>query len=181
MILIDPNYPASYNSPSQADLTLHSSQPSSTASEPPPYDGSERHASERYAKATAPQPPPINPQRYDPGPSRPPWSAATLNSQFSGTNTASSSSSTSPASNGFTHDPPPASFLRQPPNTMTYDSFQPMFLIANGKFLDKGFPPIAPPSPAQPHPFASHDVNEGDWTWCVHTSCGGADILTSCV
>jgi len=39
-----------------------------------------------------------------------------------------------------------------------------MFLVATGKTLDKGFPYASPPSTSNPHPFVSHDVNEGDWT-----------------
>jgi hypothetical protein len=42
-----------------------------------------------------------------------------------------------------------------------------MFLVAIGRTLDKGFPEASPPSnlnPHGPHPFASHDVNEKDWT-----------------
>jgi len=38
-----------------------------------------------------------------------------------------------------------------------------MFLVAHGKTLDKGFPIASPPSNSVPHPFVSHDVNEGDW------------------
>jgi hypothetical protein len=38
-----------------------------------------------------------------------------------------------------------------------------MYLIANGKHLDDGFPVVPPPSPVQPHPFSSRDVREVDW------------------
>jgi len=38
-----------------------------------------------------------------------------------------------------------------------------MFLVATGKTLDKGFPYASPPSKSNPHPFASHDINERDW------------------
>jgi hypothetical protein len=38
-----------------------------------------------------------------------------------------------------------------------------MYLIANGRYLDEGFPVVPPPSPMQPHPFSSRDVREVDW------------------
>ena len=57
----------------------------------------------------------------------------------------------------------PVSFSRAPPLDSTYPTFQPMFLVATGKTLDKGFPYTSPPSDSNPHPFASHDVAEGDW------------------
>ncbi|TFK75485.1 hypothetical protein BDN72DRAFT_892018 [Pluteus cervinus] len=63
----------------------------------------------------------------------------------------------------FSDPTPPLSFSRSPPRHILYPQFQPIFLIASGKFLDKGFPPVAPPSSTRPHPFAVHDVNQGDW------------------
>ena len=57
----------------------------------------------------------------------------------------------------------PASFARVPSRDVMYPSFQPMFLVATGKTLDKGFPYTSPPSQSDPHPFESHDINEGDW------------------
>lgn len=56
------------------------------------------------------------------------------------------------------------SFARMPPMDVVYPSFSPMFLVAIGRTLDKGFPEASPPSNLNPHPFASHDVNEKDWT-----------------
>lgn len=38
-----------------------------------------------------------------------------------------------------------------------------MYLIANGKNLDAGFPNLPPLSSTRPHPFTSHDVSEADW------------------
>ena len=56
-----------------------------------------------------------------------------------------------------------STFSRVPPRELSYSSFQPMFLLCNGKSLGKGFPPVPPPSSIQPHPFNSHDITEGDW------------------
>lgn len=64
----------------------------------------------------------------------------------------------------------PVSFNRAPAGSMTYPSFQPMFLVAHGKTLDKGFPIASPPSNSRPHPFVSHDVNEGDWMRYLFTN-----------
>ena len=59
---------------------------------------------------------------------------------------------------------PLAPFSRAPSQNAMYPSFPPMFLVATGKTLDKGFPYASPPSSSNPHPFVSHDINEGDWT-----------------
>lgn len=53
-------------------------------------------------------------------------------------------------------------YQRPAPPSLPY-SFPPMYLTANGRHLDQGFPLMPPPSLVQPHPFASHDVNELDW------------------
>ena len=58
----------------------------------------------------------------------------------------------------------PPSFYRPAAQNLFYNTFPPTYLIANGKNLENGFPVIPPPSPVQPHPFISHDVNEADWT-----------------
>jgi hypothetical protein len=58
----------------------------------------------------------------------------------------------------------PSSFSRPAPPYLPYSLFPPMYLIANDNRLDKGFPLLPPPSALQPHPFATHDVNEEDWT-----------------
>ena len=58
---------------------------------------------------------------------------------------------------------PASSFTRVPSMDVLYPSFQPLFLVATGKTLDKGFPNASPPSKSNPHPFVSHDINEGDW------------------
>ncbi|KAF9445680.1 hypothetical protein P691DRAFT_611699, partial [Macrolepiota fuliginosa MF-IS2] len=45
-----------------------------------------------------------------------------------------------------------------------YPNFEPTFLLANGQYLTRGFPTSPPPSRTIPHPFASHDVTESDWS-----------------
>ena len=63
--------------------------------------------------------------------------------------------------------PLPQSFSRHPPPNLSYDKFPPVYLTANSKNLDMGFPILPPPSRIQPHPFTSHDVNEADWSRSV--------------
>ena len=63
--------------------------------------------------------------------------------------------------------PIPPSFSRPLPQNLICDTFPPMYLIANGRHLDEGFPVVPPPSPVQPHPFSSRDVREVDWIRCV--------------
>lgn len=62
----------------------------------------------------------------------------------------------------------PAAFSRIPPPHISYDSFKPLFLVANGKTLEKGFPRVQPPSVVHPHPFTYHDVTESDWLRLVY-------------
>ena len=57
----------------------------------------------------------------------------------------------------------PPSFSRPPSREVTYPNFPPMFLVATGKSLSKGFPFISPASNSNPHPFTSHDIYEVDW------------------
>jgi hypothetical protein len=64
----------------------------------------------------------------------------------------------------LTQSPGAPSFYRPAAQNLFYNSFPPTYLIANGKNLENGFPVMPPPSPVQPHPFISHDVNEADWT-----------------
>ena len=61
---------------------------------------------------------------------------------------------------------PPAtpSFSRPPPPHLPYNGFPPAYLISRGRHLDSGFDVMPPPSLMMPHPFGTHDVNEGDWT-----------------
>jgi hypothetical protein len=56
------------------------------------------------------------------------------------------------------------SFSRPPAQNLYYNPFPPTYLISNSRSLENGFPVVLPPSPVQPHPFTSHDVNEADWT-----------------
>ncbi|KAF8656519.1 hypothetical protein AX16_002483 [Volvariella volvacea WC 439] len=61
------------------------------------------------------------------------------------------------------HTPPP-SWSRAPPNLRGgYTPFEPIFLIARGRYLDKGFPPVPPPAPFRTHPFSNHDICQQDW------------------
>ena len=65
---------------------------------------------------------------------------------------------------GKNQSPPmPPSFSRPPPPNLICTTFPPMCLIANGRYLDEGFPVAPPPSLMQPHPFSSRDVREVDW------------------
>ncbi|KDR72519.1 hypothetical protein GALMADRAFT_228809 [Galerina marginata CBS 339.88] len=61
------------------------------------------------------------------------------------------------------NDALPSAFSRAPPPELSYPAFNPIFLVAQGKTVDKGFPAAPPPSSVQPHPFTSHDVGEADW------------------
>ena len=63
-------------------------------------------------------------------------------------------------------NPPPPSFLRPPQANYAYTPFAPCVTTSLGTTLDAGFVMAPPPSPtpAQPHPFVTHDVNEDDWT-----------------
>jgi hypothetical protein len=70
-------------------------------------------------------------------------------------------SANSPSKNQSPSMPP--SFFRPPPPNLICTTFPPMYLIANGRYLDEGFPVVPPPSPMQPHPFSSRDVREVDW------------------
>ncbi|KAJ3500432.1 hypothetical protein NLJ89_g9800 [Agrocybe chaxingu] len=69
------------------------------------------------------------------------------------------------------------SLSRPPAPGPSYASFEPMFLLAEGKNLNKGFPRTPPPSDSHPHPFASHDVNELDWVGFL-TEAKAAGSLT---
>ncbi|KZT32674.1 hypothetical protein SISSUDRAFT_1066735 [Sistotremastrum suecicum HHB10207 ss-3] len=61
-------------------------------------------------------------------------------------------------------NPPPPSFSRAPDPRYPYPAFQPMWLLGSGKKgLDSCFPSILPTSFMNPHPFASHDVDQSDW------------------
>lgn len=60
-------------------------------------------------------------------------------------------------------DPPPQQFLRAPRADLPYGPFEPGALTSLDAKLDKGFPPLAPPTMTTPHPFATHDVAEDDW------------------
>ncbi|CAA7268431.1 unnamed protein product [Cyclocybe aegerita] len=69
------------------------------------------------------------------------------------------------------------SLSRPPAPGPSYASFEPMFLLVEGKNLNKGFPHTPPPSDSHPHPFASHDVNKPDWVGFL-TEAKAAGSLT---
>jgi len=68
-----------------------------------------------------------------------------------------------PSSSVFAPAQRDSAFSRQAPQ-QPYPTFEPTFLIAVGQFLTRGFPNLPPPSTTVPHPFASHDVTESDWS-----------------
>lgn len=65
-------------------------------------------------------------------------------------------------------DPPPPSFTRHPPRNLLYSRFRDTSLLASDNELDHGFPVIVPPASDDPHPFATHDITEEDWTRFLH-------------
>jgi Domain of unknown function (DUF4646) len=91
---------------------------------------------------------------------------APYNLTLSSLDETSSRSSINPSNAGPSihdaHSTPP-SFSRTPPSHCSYPLFSPTYLISTGRGLGEGFPILPPPSDMQPHPFVSHDVNEGDW------------------
>ena len=60
----------------------------------------------------------------------------------------------------------PPSFARTPSTTASYAPFPQLSLRSISDQLDVGFPSVAPACPpgVMSHPFASHDVQEADWT-----------------
>lgn len=58
----------------------------------------------------------------------------------------------------------PPSFSRAPSSTVPYTPFPSCALLSVTNELSSGFPPMPPPALVQPHPFASHDIKEEDWT-----------------
>lgn len=60
--------------------------------------------------------------------------------------------------------PLPTSFSRTTPSNLPYGAFSPMYLTANGRHLNKGFPFLPPVSVEAAHPFLTHDIAESDWT-----------------
>lgn len=61
-------------------------------------------------------------------------------------------------------NPPPPSFKRPPRVDLSYEPFPQCALQSLESQLDKGWPLLPPQSLAQRHPFATHDVQEEDWT-----------------
>jgi len=104
------------------------------------------------------------PQWPSTGPLDPTPSSSHSSSYFAPTPTGYS---TALVSNPDPRTPPPC-FSRPPSEGLAYSSFKPIFLVAQGKTLDKGFPLVSPPSGDRPHPFVSHDINEVDWLGFLH-------------
>ncbi|CCL98039.1 uncharacterized protein FIBRA_00033 [Fibroporia radiculosa] len=73
-------------------------------------------------------------------------------------------------------NPPPPPFLRHPPPNLPYSPFEPSTLMGTHKDLNKAFPLVAPPSRTVPHPFATHDITEQDWTRFLHDVHAAAGI-----
>jgi len=108
-------------------------------------------------------------------------------SEYPGVSSSSSTSFYAPPSalaRGSTLDPGPfqqhsdgpSQFSRVPSKGLSYSPFQPMFLLCNGKTLDKGFLRAPPPSSIQPHPFISHDITEDDWLSFLETLHSAANL-----
>ncbi|EIN07893.1 hypothetical protein PUNSTDRAFT_17956, partial [Punctularia strigosozonata HHB-11173 SS5] len=80
-------------------------------------------------------------------------------------------------------NPPPPSFARTADSRLPYGPFPYMALTSKGSHLDAGFPLIAPAlsnaAPGQPHPFATHDIQEADWTRFLEDIAIAALLKTS--
>ena len=131
----------------------------------PPSNGLEYHPESSSSSRTIVSP--AFPTPFDNNPPPPSYYSDTFaNSAPSSSRFAPAPSITNAAVSVPMAQPPPGSppsFGRPPSREVTYPNFPPMFLIATGKTLSKGFPYISPPSNSNPHPFASHDVYEVDW------------------
>lgn len=75
-------------------------------------------------------------------------------------------------------DPPPPSFTRAASQNVSYAPFPPIASQSLGSNLDKGWPLVPPPSMTQPHPFATHDVQEEDWTRFLRDMKRAASLTT---
>ncbi|KZP08678.1 hypothetical protein FIBSPDRAFT_874339 [Athelia psychrophila] len=134
----------------------------------PPPD--QYHQYDTPASAAKYEPPP-GPSTRDqhqyapPGPSSPPM----MQGQYPAYNVSPPIGMAGPSSGGMANqrnqrmDKPPPSFSRPPPPGLPYNAFPSTYLIALRGDVARGFPPMPPPSPVAPHPFATHDVNEFDW------------------
>lgn len=60
-------------------------------------------------------------------------------------------------------NPPPPSFSRPPQSGLPYGPFPLLAHFSQGTGIDGGFAATPPPTHIDPHPFATHDVNEEDW------------------
>ena len=105
------------------------------------------------------------PTSFDSNPHPPSYypDGSASSSHFSSASESSITNAAMPAPMARSPPGTPPSFARPPSREVTYPSFPPMFLVATGKSLVKGFPIVSPASNLNPHPFASHDVYEVDW------------------
>lgn len=75
----------------------------------------------------------------------------------------SSSPPLPPSSPSDLLNPPPPSFSRPPQSGFPYGPFPLLAHFSQGTGIDGGFASMPPPTHVDPHPFATHDVNEEDW------------------
>ena len=137
--------------------------PAEKVSTPPPIRLEYHPESSSSSRAIVP---PTLPTSFDSNPPPPSYYSDGFANAASSSHFAPASSITNAAMSVPMARPAPGShpsFARAPSRQVTYPSFPPMFLVATGKSLAKGFPFISPASNSIPHPFASHDVYEGDW------------------
>ncbi|KAF9810821.1 hypothetical protein IEO21_06769 [Rhodonia placenta] len=89
---------------------------------------------------------------------------ARIAANYSELGSQATSSSSGSGTRNLINTPPP-SFQRAPPPGLPYPPFPPVALRTASSDLSKGFPKVPPPPPGgEPHPFATHDVHEEDWT-----------------
>lgn len=98
------------------------------------------------------------PPAYTPG-DQPPVGTSSRGRELGATHLDSSG----PSNSVFAPAQRDSAFSRQAPQ-QTYPTFESTFVKAAGQFLTRGFPSLPPPSTTVPHPFASHDVTESDWS-----------------
>jgi hypothetical protein len=139
---------------------------------PPPYNqygGDFPPQSQASTLQPQYQPPSHPPPQLQPNGSSSSWGRSTSGSGSSGPNSSSSGFSGFLKSlTGGSHpdplNPPPPSFSRAPARNLPYSPFTPCVAKTIGNTLETGFVVLPPPTQMQPHPFATHDVNEEDWT-----------------
>lgn len=105
-----------------------------------------------------------DPRAYAPTAHARPPTQARIAANYSELGSQATSSSSGSGTRNLINTPPP-SFQRAPPPGLPYPPFPPVALRTASSDLSKGFPKVPPPPPGgEPHPFATHDVHEEDWT-----------------